>query len=92
MVIEIIAESQTVPSSLWHVACRGTRASSGDGSTKALCCCRKSMPIEAASEIVDMSCSDGDGKDCPVESLAFILTVADNRLGSMARKTVDLSE
>ena len=56
------------------------------------CCCRKSMPIEARSETLDMSCSDGDGKDCPVESLAFILTAADNRLGSMARKTVDLSE
>jgi hypothetical protein len=34
------------------------------------------------------------GRDtyCPVESLAFILTAADNRSGSMARKTVDLSE
>jgi hypothetical protein len=29
---------------------------------------------------------------CPVESLAFILTASANRLGSMARKTVDLSE
>jgi hypothetical protein len=50
------------------------------------------MPSEAGSETLDMSCSDGDLKDCPVESLAFILTAADNRLGSMARKTVDLSE
>jgi hypothetical protein len=50
------------------------------------------MPIEAGSETLDMSCSDGDGKDCPVESLAFILTAADNRLGSVTRKTVDLSE
>jgi hypothetical protein len=30
--------------------------------------------------------------DCAVESLAFILAAADNRLGSMARKTVDLLE
>ncbi len=67
MVIEITAESRDA-------------ASSADGSTKALLLPKIDANRGRERDTRHVVCSDGDGKDCPVESLAFILTAAHNRL------------